>query len=482
MILTRKSCTSLRVILLFLGITSFTFAAVNGRLGISQNNRYFTDGNGEPLFWLASTQWVIHREYSTAEARRTLENIASKDFTIVATMLVGWGDGTTPNLDGERPWLNNDPSTPNEAYFTNVDSVVQIAAEYGLYVRLGILHNAQLQYMSDGKGRAYAIWIAERYKDAPNVFYSIHGNVSDPDIIAMVREMAAAIEETAGADILISQKPDPAPNSSGRIQEESWLDYTQSQTWNAIDQIYPMVTQDYSRTPIKPTVMDEGAYEEGSEYGFEVTPLLVRRQAYYTYLAGGHHTYGHNDSWRVLPTWEEALDAPGAFQMGILKKIFTDRYEWWNLIPDQSLFIGGGQTQGTVLQLAARHEDSLWAIFYLAEATDFTVQMDKLGASDELNAFWINPGTGDSLTIGSLIPEGEESFSVPDNWEDAILVLETESASTHVRREIPEAEQNPVASFLCGIQWEGNGYRRPLFSNNVNSSLFDIKGKKWTGE
>ena len=49
--------------------------------------------------------------------------------------------------------------------------------------------------------------------------------------------------------------------------------------------------------------MGEGAYEHGSEYGFEVTPLWVRRQAYYSYFAGAHHAYGHNDSWRVLPTW-----------------------------------------------------------------------------------------------------------------------------------------------------------------------------------
>ena len=59
------------------------------------------------------------------------------------------------------------------------------------------------------------------------------------------------------------------------------------------------------------TVMDEGAYEAGTEYGFPVTPLLVRRQAYYSYLSGGFHTYGHNDSWRILPTWRASLDAPG---------------------------------------------------------------------------------------------------------------------------------------------------------------------------
>ena len=67
MILTGKSCTSVRVIMLFLYITGITFAAVQGRLGVSQNNRYFVNGNGEPFFWLASTQWVIHREYTTAE-------------------------------------------------------------------------------------------------------------------------------------------------------------------------------------------------------------------------------------------------------------------------------------------------------------------------------------------------------------------------------------------------------------------------------
>jgi Protein of unknown function (DUF4038) len=38
--------------------------------------------------------------------------------------------------------------------------------------------------------------------------------------------------------------------------------------------------RDYRRLPPKPVVMAEGAYEEGLEYGFPVTPLMIRRQAY----------------------------------------------------------------------------------------------------------------------------------------------------------------------------------------------------------
>jgi len=185
-----------------------------------------------------------------------------------------------------------------------------------------------------------------------------------------------------------------------------------------------MVTNDYNLKPVKPVLMAEGAYEQGSEYGFDVTALWIRRQAYYSYLAGGHHTYGHNDSWRVLPTWRKALDAPGAVQMGILKKIFLGREEWWYLVPDQSIFASGGQTTGDVLNLAARHKDGKWIMVYLGSKSSFSINMDKITATNKVRAFWIDPKTGDSVSIGSFSNAGVRSFSTPNEWEDALLILE----------------------------------------------------------
>ena len=399
---------------------------ITSRLAVSRNKRYFVTQEGDPVFWLGNTQWLIYRGYTPAEAILTLKNIASKGFTVVGTMLVGTGDGTNPNKEGESPWLNNDPSTPNEKYFKNIDSVVKVATELGLYVRLGILHNAQLKYMSEGRGSAYSRWVAERYKNSPNVLYSIHGDVRNPELISMVREMAETMEKVAGKDILISQKPDPAPNSSGIIQAEPWLDFTQSQTWKWIDKIYPFVTQDYNRKPVKPTVMDEGSYENGTEYSYEVSPLFVRRQAYYTYLAGGHHTYGHNDSWRVLPSWITALDAPGAFQMGILKRIFTGIPEWWRLVPDQSLFSNGGVIEGDLLQLAARHEKGKWAIFYLGQVADINIRLNKLKPRGKIAGSWIDPRNGNKVNIENIKVKGAGSFKPPEGWEDAILFVGSE--------------------------------------------------------
>jgi hypothetical protein len=171
--------------------------------------------------------------------------------------------------------------------------------------------------------------------------------------------------------------------------------------------------------------MAEGAYEQGSEYGFEVTPLWIRRQAYYSFLAGASHTYGHNDSWRVLPTWRQALDAPGAIQLGILKKIFLDRKEWWQVVPDQSVFAKGGNTNGQVLNLAARHKDGQWVMVYLGGKASFAVNLNKLASGSGVKAFWIDPRTGQSLAAGRFANSGVESFSVPEGWGDALLILES---------------------------------------------------------
>ena len=42
----------------------------------------------------------------------------------------------------------------------------------------------------------------------------------------------------------------------------------------------------------------------------------------------------------------------------------------------------------------------------------------------EVAAFWIDPISGDAWPVGTFSNKGVQSFSTPDGWEDAILVLE----------------------------------------------------------
>jgi hypothetical protein len=339
-------------------------------------------------------------------------------------MLMGVGDGTKPNIHGQKPWINDNPLTPNEAYFKNVDAILQIARENSVIISVTLYHQRYRKCITVDNARAWAKWLAQRYKDVSNIVWSMTPEAKQ-EFVPVLRELAAGLREGDGSRHLITFKPDPAPFTSSFIHEETWLDFNSMQTWKSVELIYPMVTKDYNLKPVKPVLMAEGAYEHGSEYGFDVTPLWIRRQAYYSYLSGSHHTYGHNDSWRVLPTWKQALDAPGALQMGILKKIFLDRKEWWYLVPDQTIFATGGNAKGQVLNLAARHKDGRWVMVYLGSKAMFPVNMNKLAGATKAKVFWIDPRTGESSAIGQLATTGVESFSTPEGWEDAILILET---------------------------------------------------------
>jgi hypothetical protein len=107
-----------------------------------------------------------------------------------------------------------------------------------------------------------------------------------------------------------------------------------------------------------------------------------------------------------------------------LKKIFTDRKEWCYLVPDQSIFTKGGNTNGLVLNLAARHKDGRWLMIYLGSRASFSVNLAKVGGANRVKAFWIDPRDAREVSIGAVENTGERAFSTPHGWEDALLILE----------------------------------------------------------
>ena len=140
--------------------------AAPGPIRVSENGRYFVDADSKPFYFLADTQWELFRRYSLADAKLILENRKAKGFTVVMVMLTGVGPGTEPNLAGERPWLNNDPTSPNPAYFDHVDAVLKMARENNLQLLIGIYHQTYGTRMTLNNARQWATWVTSRYRDA----------------------------------------------------------------------------------------------------------------------------------------------------------------------------------------------------------------------------------------------------------------------------------------------------------------------------
>jgi len=392
---------------------------------VSENRRYFVDQNNNPVFWLGDTQWELCRSFSLDDARAIIANRKDKGFAFIQVMLFGVGDGLGKNINGDVPWQDKDSLVPNEKYFKHVDKVLRMAVENGIVISLTIFHQRYRGHMTLEKARQWGRWLASRYRDVPNIVWSMTPEANEA-FIHILRELAAGLREGDGGCHPITFKPDPSPFTSSFIHDEKWLDYNCMQTWKLVNLIYPFIKIDYDMKPVKPVVMAEGAYEAGTEYGFDVTPLWVRRQAYYSYFAGAHHTYGHNDSWRVLPTWKSALDAPGARQMALLRKILMARREWWHLVPDQGVLAKGGRVSGEILNLGARHKDGRWVMAYLASPCSVSIRlgMIKTGGGKKVVASWVDPRDGNSIPAGHFAGKSAESFTTPEGWEDALLVLE----------------------------------------------------------
>lgn len=399
---------------------------------VSPNGRHFVDAGGRPVFWLGDTLWELFRLYTPEEALRLLKNRQAKGINVILAMLfgvdsakAGGAGGTTPyaNLEGQPLWIDNDPLRPNEKYFQHIDRSIRLGERTGQTLVVGVYHQWQADTITVQNARAWARWVAQRYCDVPNLIWSMYPK-AEPAFAPVCGELAAGLREGDGGAHLISMHPDPAVCSSSFLHEEPWLAFNMIQTCTAYDKIHETVSADYARTPTKPVVMAEGGYE-GLQYGRSHTPHSIRKQAYWSQLSGAYFVYGHNDNWAAPRNWEQWMDAPGAAQLPIFRSVITSLREWWLLVPDPSL-LASGAGSGFARNLAARAAAGDWLVAYLSEPSTVSLRLDAITAGRRGKATWIDPRSGERKPAGSFAAAGAQSFTTPQGWEDAVLLVDAE--------------------------------------------------------
>jgi hypothetical protein len=395
---------------------------------VSANGRHFVDQRTQPVFWLGDTLWELFRCFAADTALQLLRQRQAQGFNVILVMLTGvdtprFGLDTSPShrdLAGEVPWLDNDPLRPNERYFQPIDTLIRLGEQTGQTLVVGVYHQWHVEIITLAKARPWARWVAQRYRDVPNLIWSMYPQATAA-YVPVCRELAAGLQEGDGGAHLISVHPDPAVASSSFLHTEPWLAFNMIQTCTAYEQIPAAVTADYQRVPVKPVVMAEGGYE-GVEFGKRQTALEIRRQAYWTYLAGGHHVYGHNDAWTAPQRWTEWLDAPGAASLRVLRDILTGLSEWQQIVPDATL-LATGAGSGATQNLAARHNTGEWVLVYLSAPGTVSVRLDALAENRPCRAEWIDPRNGARVPASAVARQPVMTFTSPPDWEDALLYI-----------------------------------------------------------
>jgi len=423
-------------------------------LKVSENGRYLVDNDGQPFFYLGDTAWELFHRLNREEADRYLENRAEKGFTVIQAVVLAERDGLShPNPDGEIPLIGKDPTKPNEKYFQHVDYIVDKAASLGLVIGMLPTWGAYWSYLNPESvifnpenAFSYGQFLGKRYKDKP-IIWILGGdrNINNETERKTVESMAKGLRDGDSGKQLITFHPRGPGLSSDYFHDAEWLDFNMYQSSHAAHDhdngLY--AEHDYALIPAKPTLDGEPRYEtipvgfyfDGSNRLDRFDDYDARQSAYWSILSGAcGHTYGNNNIWQMYTKkhepviwaqtpWYEAIDHPGAFQMGYLKKLFTSR-PFYKLVPNKEIILDGPISGGGKIK-AALANDGSFTFIYSPRGEKFMVDKNLLTA-ERLRESWFDPRYGAEYVIHTSGTKGMQTYTPPTNGRgnDWVLIIE----------------------------------------------------------
>ena len=410
-------------------------------LAVSSNGRYLIDQTGQPFFWAGDTAWSLIAQLTLADAEHYLENRRQKGFNVVLVNLLehAFATNASANIFGESPFSGTPFITPNAAYFAHADAVITAAAQRGIVVLLAPLYLgygcgsqgwcAEVKAASVTAMRTWGQYVGNRYKNFDNIVWLIGGDTDPTPVLDKVSAFVTGLREFDTRHLIT------AHNWRGSFAITPWP----SASWLTVNNVYasgPTIYQNsktaYNRSPVLPFFLLEGIYE--NEHSS--TPQGLRAENYWLRLSGGlggnfgncpiWH-FGYSSSWCGLTNWKAQLDGPGSIGVSHAKRLFTSR-AWHTLVPDFDhtvLTAGYGTWGANDYAAAARTADGASVIAYLPTARTVTVDLTRLSGS-QAKAWWYNPASGISTSIGTFANSGPHTFTPPGSG-DWVLLLDDAS-------------------------------------------------------
>lgn len=431
----------------------------NGRLKVSDNGRYLVHENGAPFFWLGETAWLLTSRLQREEIDFYLKDRAKKGYNVVQLSVFHYypqfniyGQCATPYGYDFRK-INQEGQY---GYWDHVDYAIDAMAKRGMYAAIVCTWGSEV--VKGGKmtiedAKKYGRFLAERYKDKPNIIWLIGGDVNPEGYLDLWNAMARTIK-SIDPNHLMTYHPVGRTSSHRWFHQEDWLDFnmfqsghrrygqnfgqtenygieqdTEEDNWRYVEAAYAM-------NPKKPVIDGEPSYEaipQGLRSGDEPywTPAEIRRYAYWSVFAGSFgHTYGHNSVMQfyvpsIVPSfsptepWWEGIHAPASSQMQYLKHLMC-RFPFTQDRPD-STFLTCAMGEKHDRLAATRGDD--YALVYTYTNRAISLDLDQLPGAKKC-VFWMLPETGQLDFVGTF--SGKQRFLPTGGYgagKDKVLIV-----------------------------------------------------------
>ena len=430
----------------------------NGKLEVSAEGRYLKHENGQPFFWLGDTGWLMPQRLNREEVAFYLDNCSRAGFNVVQVQTLN--GVPSMNVYGQYSMTDGfDFSHIDKkgvyGYWDHMDYIIRTAESKGIYIGMvciwgGLVRSGQ---MDVEEAKAYGTFLAERYKDNPNIVWIIGGDTRC-EVKTEVWEPLARTIRSIDKNHLMTFHPFGRTMSATWFNDADWLDFNMFQSGhrrygqtkgdgdnladsNVAEDNWRYVEASLSKKPLKPVLDAEPSYE-GIPHGLHNpkecrwTADDVRRYAYWSVFAGSFgHTYGNNSimqfyregyapAYGAQKTWQEALKDEGFNQMKYLKELML-RFPFFERIPDQSVIAG---TNGERYDRAIATRGNDYLLVYDYSARPMQIDLTKI-SGEKKKAWWFNPQNGSMTYIGEFENKiADFQYDAPYmRGEDRVLVV-----------------------------------------------------------
>ena len=413
-------------------------------LKVNSNNRYLEDQSGEPFFVNGEAAWGTPYMLDSADLTLFLDDCVANGITTLtmrtATPNTGYNAIAPTNVYGVIPFTGGAFDQPVEAYWTNVDYVLNEMKSRSMVAMFAPLYFANTDangYRDEAVAQGtnvcntFGQWIGSRYKDQGNIIWLAYGDCNPTAAEKLVMQHVMAGIRLEDTNHLASAHQ--GQGTSGRAQSgtEPWFDvntvyhYTDSGYNSSTSRRY--MEREYNSDDISP---NENWPVFLVEYKFEgdgqgATSLDLRRLSWWSVLeAGVGQFYGNHLVCENRSGWDSTgIDSTNRTNLRWIYNLAISR-ELYKIVPDTSdtvVTAGKGSIDSIEYAPAGLTSDSRSMFAYLPVSTTLTVAMTSF--SGAVNAWWYNPRNGEATFDAQYANTGTQNFTSPDS-QDWVLVLD----------------------------------------------------------
>jgi hypothetical protein len=428
-------------------------------------NRFLLDQSNTPFLMMGDSPHCLLTAISLDDAAQYMALRAAQGFNtlgfleLLCNAAVG-GQSNGSTYDGIVPFLGTvdgthyDFTQPNPAYFSRVYDMLALAAKFNFLVMLVTMEfdgwTATMEANGSANCTAWGTYLARTFSHLPHIIWLMGNDFQTWSTSSTDNALATAIMAAISAgDSRHLQTTELDYNISKSSDNTSTAAYVTLAAAYTYYPTYGEVSAQYAANA-GPVFMEEGYYE-GATYGgltpTSLTNLGLRKQAYWTLLAGGLAGYMHGTAYYDFHAgWQSGIVTTLAAHLGYWRALFAS-LAWWKLVPDTAQAVctsGYGTATGTVasstppstgngridtdnyVTTAAASDGSL-VVAYLPQGGSPIIAMATLRGTT--TARWFDPTTGIFSTVSgspfantgshTFTPSGNNAAGDPD-W---VLVL-----------------------------------------------------------